>query len=147
MLYGFPCEMDFSPLVFVSHPRRKRLGGIRRLVVRKGHLTWKIIQNAYVLAKSNKYKISLSYCIRDEINLLVCSEVVVNSKAFLNEQHCIRGGRNAYSRIGTAFYTITQTFNPFLFDSTTNLYSQYNSALWGLRKIYKGKSEPKCICR
>ena len=25
-MYGFPCEMDFSPLISEPHPRRKRLG-------------------------------------------------------------------------------------------------------------------------
>ena len=35
ILYGFPSEMDFSPLIPASHTRRKRSSGIRRLVVGK----------------------------------------------------------------------------------------------------------------
>ena len=47
ILYGFPCEMDFSPLVSESHPRGKWFGGIWRLVGQTIHLKWKTIQNAY----------------------------------------------------------------------------------------------------
>ena len=46
--------MDFSPLVSESHPRRVS-GGIRRLVVRKIHLTWKTIHNAYPVPDKTLY--------------------------------------------------------------------------------------------
>ena len=51
-MYGFPCEMDFSPTRLRIPPSSLRYsGGIRRLVVIR-RLTWKTIQNAYHLPRS-----------------------------------------------------------------------------------------------
>ena len=47
--HGFPCEMDFSPLVSESHHRRMWLGRDLETCGQKIHLTWKTMQNAYLL--------------------------------------------------------------------------------------------------
>ena len=69
MLYGFPCEMEFSPRVSESHSSSsdpgKRLGWIWRPVVRKIHIAWKTIQNAfsrilYTLRHDNQAKYTLN---------------------------------------------------------------------------------------
>ena len=48
-LYGFPSEMDFSPLLSESYSRRKRLDRDSETCVQKTLLTWNIIQKSHHL--------------------------------------------------------------------------------------------------
>ena len=47
IMYGFPCEMDFSPLVTESHPRHRRLGLNSETRGEKTPSHMETIQNVY----------------------------------------------------------------------------------------------------
>ena len=59
--------MDFSPLVFESHPRRYATrAGFGDSWVRKIHLTWKTIQNAYPDLHNLYYHVESAYRIPED---------------------------------------------------------------------------------